>query len=165
MGKPTFTPEELEELKRFDAEIDETYVMTPEEFRSSTELDRHARRGQKRGRVPKQDTEYFRAYNKANREKRCAYQRAYYQANREEILVKAQKYRESNRERARAWAITNRDRKLAYQRTYDAAHREEKKSRQQHYYYEHREEILAKARERRARKKMNGGTENGTRAE
>ena len=150
MGKPMFTPEELEELKRFDAEIDETYVMTEEEFRASAALDREARR-RRRGRpqTRSDDTWYAR-----NREKHKAASRAYYQSHKEKCLAYQKAYRERNRESLRAAG-----------RFYSKAHREQQNKKSKIYYQEHREEILVKARERRARKKMNGGTENGTRAE
>ena len=77
-----FTPEELEELRRADEELEEDFRLTPEDLIFSRELDRQA------------------AYDrKDNRGRRIADQkRAYYEANREKIADQQRAYREANRE-------------------------------------------------------------------
>lgn len=147
MGKPMFTPEELEELKRIDAEIDKNFVMTPEEYRASSQRDRQGRKPP-RGMDPA-----------AARAARNARQRVYYQTHREEILEKQKVYRDSHRDYMRDYRAANRERLLEYQRVYYASHAEEKAVRQKAYYQAHREEILAKARERRVNKMSGGYTE------
>lgn len=145
MGRPLFTPEELEELRRIDAEIDKNFVMTPEEYRASTQRDRQ-------GRKPPRGMDPATA-----RAARNARQKVYYQTHREEILEKQKVYRDSHRGYMRDYRAANRERLLEYQRVYDASHAEEKAARQKAYYQAHREEILAKARERNARKRKSGG--------
>ena len=77
-----FTPEELEELRRADAELDEEFVQTQEEIEESRKRDKQARfdRLDDKG---KKIAENKRAYYEANREKIAENQRAYYEANRE----------------------------------------------------------------------------------
>ena len=71
-----FTPEELEELRRADEELDESFVQTQEEISESRKRDRKAKLQQM---DPKQQkiAESQKAYREANREKYNAYMRAY----------------------------------------------------------------------------------------
>lgn len=77
-----FTPEELEELRRADAELDETFVQTQEEIVESRKRDRQAKidRLDTKG---KKAAENQRAYREANREKYNEYMRAYMKNRRE----------------------------------------------------------------------------------
>lgn len=71
-----FTPEELEELRRADAEIDENFRLTNEEMQASRKRDREAvfdRKGHRGKKIAAQKA----AWKKENREKRNAYQREY----------------------------------------------------------------------------------------
>ncbi len=78
-----FTPEELEELRRLDAEIDEDFQQTPEEIRASRARDKAVT-------IDRMD----------NRRKKAAEtQKAYYEANREKIAETQKAYREANREK------------------------------------------------------------------
>lgn len=88
-----FTEEELEELRRADAELDEEYRLTPEDMAFSRQLDREAK--------------FDRLDNRGRRS--AAQQAAYREANREKIA--AQKA---------AWKKKNRDKYNAYQRAYRA---------------------------------------------
>ena len=74
--KKLFTPEELEELRRADAEIDESFRQTREEIRQSRARDRQA---QLAAMEPEKRKEKVRraAYYQANREKEKARQAAY----------------------------------------------------------------------------------------
>lgn len=78
---PLFTPEELEELRRLDAEIDEDFHQTADEIKESRQRDRMSRLDnldpQKR-----KIAEYQRAYREANREKYNAYMRKYFATRR-----------------------------------------------------------------------------------
>ena len=82
MKKPMFTPEELEELRRADAEIDEGFCLTQEEYVESRRRDRDMKismldyKGKK-------IAESQRAYREANREKYNAYMREYLKKRRE----------------------------------------------------------------------------------
>ena len=71
-----FTPEELEELRRADAELDETFVQTQEERVASRKRDRDAIIA-KKDPEKRKIAENQRAYREANREKYNEYQRNY----------------------------------------------------------------------------------------
>lgn len=101
MSRSIFTPEELEELRRADAEIDAGFVITREERQEI----------KKRGNSRKRSAE--------TRERDTARSKAYYWANREKVLAQQKARYEANREELRAYY---RER----QRIYDAAHREER---------------------------------------
>ena len=93
-----FTPEELEELRRADAELDETFVQTQEERVASRKRDRDAIIA-KKDPEKRKIAENQRAYREANREKIAENTRAYYEANREKIAENQRAYREANREK------------------------------------------------------------------
>ena len=80
-----FTREELEELKRFDAEVDEA-PLTLQDYHQSAELDREVLHDRK-------DNAHRRV---------AAQQKAYYEANRERVAAQQKAYREANRERVAA---------------------------------------------------------------
>ena len=98
---PLFTPEELEEMRRADAEIDVGFVITREERQ---EIKKRGNPRKRSAETRRRDAARSKAYYWAHREEMLAYQKARYKANREELQAY---YRER-------------------QRIYDAAHREEK---------------------------------------
>lgn len=108
MSRSIFTPEELEELRRADAEIDAGFVMTQIEIRESERRDRKVRKmynpRQRSPETRRRDAERSRVYYRDHREEILAKQKARYEANREDLQAY---YRER-------------------QRIYDAAHREER---------------------------------------
>lgn len=76
-----FTPEELEELRRADAEIEESYRLTNEDILESRKRDREAvlaRKDNRTRRIAAQQA----AYREANREKYNAYMRDYLRRKR-----------------------------------------------------------------------------------
>ena len=77
-----FTKEELEELARADAEIDEEFVMTQEEIEASRNRDRAAK--------------YDRLDNRGK--KIAAGQKAYYEANREKIAAEKKRRKDAQNE-------------------------------------------------------------------
>ena len=97
-----FTPEELEELRRADAELDETFTLTQEERVASRKRDRVAALAAKEP-DKRKIAEYQRAYYEANREKIAENQRAYREANREKIAENQRAYYEANREKLREY--------------------------------------------------------------
>ena len=101
MSRSIFTPEELEELRRADAEIDAGFVITREERQ---EIKKRGNPRRRSAEARERDAARSKAYYWANREKVLAQQKARYEANREELQAY---YRER-------------------QRIYDAAHREER---------------------------------------
>ena len=110
-----FTKEELEEMRRADEEIERDFVLTPEDFRRETELDR-AFRWEAMKNDERKVAAQKRAYYAANREKVAAQQRAYYEANREKVAAQKRAYYEANREKV-----------AAQQRAYRAARRRAKR--------------------------------------
>lgn len=76
-----FTPEELEELRRADEALDESFVQTQEEIELSKERDRKSRLSNMDP-DKRKIAEYQRAYREANREKHNAYMRNYFAARR-----------------------------------------------------------------------------------
>ena len=94
-----FTPEELEELRRADAELDEEFVQIQEEIEESRKRDKQARfdRLDDKG---KKIAENQRAYREANREKIAENQRAYREANREKYNEYMRNYLQKKRSEA-----------------------------------------------------------------
>lgn len=92
-----FTPEELEELRRADAELDEEYTLSKEDIALSRSLDR--------------DAKLERLDNKGRKiaARNAARSAAYREANREQIAA-----------RHAAWQKKNREKWNAYQRAYRA---------------------------------------------
>ena len=101
MKRPMFTPEELEELRRADEELDESFVQTQDEIRESRARDRQAQLDQM---TPE-------------KRKRAAYQRAYREANREDIAAKQRAWQKNNREKRNAYLREYRKRKKLQQQT------------------------------------------------
>ena len=95
-----FTPEELEELRRADEALDESFVQTQEEIELSRERDRKSR-------LSNMDPD---------KRKIAESKRAYYEANKDKIAESKRAYREANREKYNA-----------YMRNYFAARRAKKK--------------------------------------
>lgn len=89
MAKPMFTPEELEELRRFDEELDAEYAQTQEDIVASRK---------------RKIAERNAAYYKANKDKIAEYQAAYYEANKDKIAEYQAAYKEKHREELNAKA-------------------------------------------------------------
>lgn len=77
----SFTPEELAEMARADAEIEREFILTAEEVAESRELDRAAKMARK-DKQAKALAEYQRRYREANKEAVAEYQRRYYETNK-----------------------------------------------------------------------------------
>lgn len=98
-----FSPEELEELRRYDAQLDETFVETAEEIVASYNRDQQARKDRMDNRQ-KEEAKQKQVYNAANREKILAQKRRYNAANREKLRAYYRAYNEANREKRNAQA-------------------------------------------------------------
>lgn len=149
-GTAGFTAEELAELARADAEIDDEEIfLTPEERALSRALDRAT----KEARLEKR-----RARDAAARARETPEQRA-------ARLAKEKAWREANRERLRAqsaaYNAAHRQERRDYQKAYDAAHREEIRAKGRARYAAHREEINARRREKYAAKRAAGKRKEG----
>ena len=101
MSRSIFTPEELEDLRRADEEIEAEFVMTHEERQEIKKRDKKPRKVSEA--TLERNRARSRAYYWAHREAMLAQQKAYYAANREDLLPV----------------------RRARQRIYDAEHREE----------------------------------------
>ena len=110
-----FTPEELAEMARADAEIEESFCMTADDLRVSREIDREARMSDMDN-AKRRIAEQQRAYYEANRDKIAEQKRAYYEANRDKIAEQKRAYREANR-----------DKIAGYMREYMRAYRKRKR--------------------------------------
>ena len=86
-----FTEQELEELRRADAELDDEYRLTPEDIAFSRKLDKDAK-FDRMDNTQKKIADYQAAYREANREKIADYQAAYYEANREKYNAYMREY-------------------------------------------------------------------------
>ena len=113
-GASPFTPGELEELARADAELDDKEVfLTPEERAASAALDRAASAAAgpvEKKRSHKRTTQE----SPQEREARLAARRAWRTAHREQLRLASAAYNAAHRQERRD-----------YQRAYDAAHREQ----------------------------------------
>ena len=92
-----FTEEELEELRKADAELDEEFRLTQEDLERSRFLDREAKldRLDNSGR---RKAARLAAYREANKEKIAAQKAAYYEANKQKLLDYQRRYRQKKRE-------------------------------------------------------------------
>ena len=125
-----FTPEELEEIRRADEEIEESFSLSQEDWKRSKRLDRDAKldgldnRGRK---IAAQQAAYY----EANKEKIAAKNAAYREANKEKIADYQAAYREANKEKIAdyqaAYREANRGKYNAYMRDYLRKRREAKK--------------------------------------
>ena len=93
-----FTPEELEEMRLADEEIEREFRWTNEELAASRRRDRFSKldnaEPEKRKLAAQQ-----KAYYEANREKLAAQKKAYREANREKLAAQQKAYSEANREK------------------------------------------------------------------
>ena len=98
-----FTPEELEELRRYDALLDESFVETSAEIVASYRRDNQVKRD-RMDNQQKEAAEITRAWAAANREKLRKKKRAYNAANREKLIAYYRAYNAANREKRNAQA-------------------------------------------------------------
>jgi len=101
MARPMFSPEELEELRRFDEELDEDFVQTQEEIVASRKRDRAAAVANMEPEKRK-IAEYQAAYREANKDKIAERAAAYREKHREELNAKARESMRRLRERRKA---------------------------------------------------------------
>lgn len=99
MTRPLFTPEELEELRRADEELDESFCLTPEDLRFIQALDRAANYDRKDNRSQKIAAQRA-AYYEANKEKIAARQAAWQKKNRDKLNAYRREYRRKRKEKA-----------------------------------------------------------------
>ena len=93
-----FTPAELAEMARADAEIEATFRLTNEDVMLGRMIDRHAILDNMDNKHRRR-AEGQRRYYEANRDKIAEAQRRYYEANREKVAEAQRRYREANRDK------------------------------------------------------------------
>ena len=118
-----FTQEELEELRKADEEIDETFEITLDEYDASRKLDKASTTG----------TRYSKRYYEKHKKKIMAYNREYQnrimpngktwrqnykEAHREEINARQRARYKGNPEYSKQYYYKNRERILAYRKEY-----------------------------------------------
>ena len=99
-----FTPEELEELRRADEALDESFVQTQEEIELSRERDRKSRLSNMDP-DKRKIAESKRAYIEANKDKIAESQRAYREANREKYNAYMRNYFAARRAKKKEMAL------------------------------------------------------------
>ena len=92
-----FTPEEIEEMRRADEEIERDFRWTRDELAASRSRDAEATIFQKDTRC-RSIAEYQKAYREANKDSIAEKQRAYYEANKDSIAEYQKAYREANKD-------------------------------------------------------------------
>lgn len=176
----TFTPEELEEIRRADREIDAQEV-TEEELQACDNRDAAVRGARnKNGRrcyewylanqheIAKQRNAYYmanrektlervRTYNMEHREEIAAYKREWYQKNKSKINAKKKAYKAENREKVRekerAYYEANREKIKERNRAYYEANKEKIKEKKRAYQKANREKCAEYMRRYRAKKR------------
>lgn len=71
-------------------------------------------------------TEYFKAYNKANKEKKNAQMKAHYEANKEKIKAYYQANKEKQKVRRKAWYKKNKETEAAKQKAWEEANKDKR---------------------------------------
>ena len=126
-----FTDEELEELRRADAELEEEFTLTKEDLDRSRILDREAKLDKLDNRGRRKAAQKA-AYREANKDKIAAQKAAYYEANKDKIAAQKAAYREANKDKIAAqqaaYYEANKKKLLDYQRRYRQKKREAKKN-------------------------------------
>ena len=129
-----FSPEELEEMRRADEEIEQNFQWTNEEIAASREIDASIKAALKpieKRRI----AEYQRAYYEANKDSIAEKQRAYREANKDSIAEYQRAYYEANKdsiaEKQRAYYEANKDSIAEYQRAYREANKDSIAEKQQ----------------------------------
>ena len=131
-----FTPEEIEEMRLADEEIERDFRWTNDELAASRRRDADILlfRKSKRDRniVEKQ-----RAYYEANKDSLAERRRAYYEANKDSIAEKQRAYRKANKdsiaEKQRAYRKANKDSLAERQRAYYEANKDSIAEKQRAY--------------------------------
>lgn len=93
-----FTPEELAAMAAADAEIESSFILTPEELALGRELDREITlemMDPRKRRIAQNE----RAYREAHREEIAQNKRAYYEAHKEKLKAYQREYHKRKRAR------------------------------------------------------------------
>jgi len=139
-----FTPAELAEMARADAEIESTFCVTNADIALGRLIDREAILGRMDSKQ-KRIAEAQRRYREAHKEEIAEAQRRYYEAHKEEIVEYQRRYREAHKEEIveyqRRYREAHKEEIAEGKRRYRETHKEELAEAQRRYYEAHREEI------------------------
>lgn len=145
----SFTPEELEELRRIDEQIDaefEASYISLTEYNEALQRDKATLIDRKDNRQRKAALRR-RAYYAANKEKIAARGKAYREAHKDELAAKRRIYRAKNREKKaeyqKIYRHTNKARLSAQEKAYREEHRSERAEKRRAYDAANREKIAA----------------------
>lgn len=142
MALISFTPEELEELKRIDAMIDADEDLTDQEIVDSWNRERNLK-----PRTSEKQREYNRMYYQKNREHLLEKARARYHLRRDYLA----EYREKNREvinaKQRIYMKENAEARRQYQKKRYDANRERFNAKSRDYYQRNKEKCKAYSKE------------------
>ena len=144
-----FTPEEIEEMRLADEEIERDFRWTNDELAASRRRDADiflSRKSKRDRSIAEKRRAYYEAnkdsiaekqlaYREANKDSIAEYQRAYYEANKDSIAEYQRAYREANKdsiaEKQRAYREANKDSIAEYQRAYREANKDSIAEKQQ----------------------------------
>lgn len=172
MSVSKFTPAELEELRRADAEIDAADVPLEDELDAKLDI---AASAQARGKTDEQvaaEKAYNRSRYQAEKEYRKEYSRKYYAEHKEQQRANRHQYylnhKADYRERAKKYVKAHPDRVREKNREYaekvksDPEKLEAMRRSQREYYQKHKAEISQKAKERyrKSKEKESAPSEN-----
>ena len=144
-----FTPEEIEEMRLADEEIERDFRWTNDELAASRRRDADiflSRKSKRDRSIAEKRRAYYEAnkdsiaekqlaYREANKDSIAEYQRAYYEANKDSIAERRRAYREANKdsiaEKQRAYREANKDSIAEKQRAYYEANKDSIAEKQQ----------------------------------
>ena len=109
MARPLFTPEELAELARIDAELDAEPISS-EEVAESNRRDRQAKRAIMDNKAAK-IAESRRRHYEANKDRIAESKRRYREANKDKLAEYQRRYREANEGKAAEYQRRYRERR------------------------------------------------------
>ena len=124
-----FTPEELAQLRAYDAQVDET-PLTMDEIKETRERDKAAVYSQKDAKAKRKSDEN-RKYRESHKAEMAEYKRQYYATRKEEKAEYDRAYKQKNmdrvKENSRLYYQANRERLLEKARMYREKRRREKR--------------------------------------
>ena len=144
-----FTPEEIEEMRLADEEIERDFRWTNDELAASRRRDADIFLSRKSKR-DRSIAEKRRAYYEANKDSIAEKQRAYREANKDSIAEKQRAYREANKdsiaERQRAYREANKDSIAEKRRAYYEANKDSIAEKQRAYREANKDSIAERRR-------------------
>ena len=145
----SFTPEEIEELRLIDEQIDAEFEAGQISLQERNEAERRDKEALQDRLDNRRKKEAIRrkAYRKANRERDAAYRKSYYVANREKLLLRKKQWDAANRDKKaeymKIYRHTNIDRLSAQEKAYREKHKAERAVKRRAYDAANKDKIAA----------------------